>query len=117
MEDRIKTAVENMGGITVIKIEGDLTAAAQEQLDADYATATASGASRIVIAFRETDHINSAGIGVLIGLVMECRQKDQVMRFAHPSAHFRRIFDIVGLSRYVGVFSTFEEALVEWSES
>ncbi|MBT4499840.1 MAG: STAS domain-containing protein [Gemmatimonadetes bacterium] len=115
MEDRIKTAVENVDGTAVIKIEGDLTAAAQEQLDADYATAIVSGASRIVIAFRETDHINSAGVGILIGLVMECRNKDIGMRFAHPSPHFRRIFDIVGLSRYVEIFPTLEKALVDFT--
>ena len=115
MEDRIETAVENVDGTAVIKIEGDLTAAAQEQLDAAYATATAAGASRIVIAFRETDHINSAGIGILIGLVMECRKRDLVMRFVHPSPHFRRIFEIVGLNRYVEVFPSLEEALADFS--
>jgi len=114
MEDHIETAVENVDGIAVIKIEGDLTAAAQEQLDGAYATA-AAGTSRIVIAFRETDHINSAGIGILIGLVMECRKNDLVMRFAHPSPHFRRIFDIVGLSRYVEVFPALEEALADFT--
>lgn len=107
----METAVESVNDTAVIRIEGDLTAAGAETLEATFAAATSAGAARILVAFRDADHINSAGIGILIGLVMECRKRNLAMGLAHPSAHFRRIFDIVGLSRYVDVHVSVDEAL------
>ena len=109
--EQIETAVQTVGDVAVITVEGDLTAFSHEPLEQSY-RASSSNHAKILISFREEDHINSAGIGVLIGLVMETRQKSQKMRFAHPSPHFRKIFDIVGLCRYVEIFASVEEALV-----
>ena len=113
MEERIETAVEHVNDVAVIRVAGDLTAAAQEQLETAYATASASAGAGVVLAFCESDHINSAGIGLLIGLVMEARKAGQAMRLVHPSEHFRKIFDIVGLSRYVQVHASVDEALAD----
>jgi anti-anti-sigma factor len=110
MNERIETAIEHLGSTTVIHITGDLTAGAQEPLGAAVTAAGAAGASRIILAFRETDHINSAGIGVLISLIMECRQHGRTLSLVHPSSHFRRIFDLVGLTRYLKVFPDLAEA-------
>jgi len=115
IENRIDTTTERVNDVTVITILGDLNAAVQEQVDATYAAAIADGTSKIVIVFRAEDHINSAGIGLLIGLVMECRNGARAVHFVHPAEHFRKIFDIVGLSRYAPVFSTLDEALAHFA--
>ncbi len=111
IENRIETTTERVNDVAVITIAGDLNAAAQEQIDATYAAAIADGTCKVVVVFHTEDHINSAGIGVLIGLVMESRNTARAVHFVHPAEHFRKIFDIVGLSRYAPVFSTLDEAL------
>lgn len=111
MTERAEIAVDRLGDAAVVRVQGDLTAADADTLEAQYATAADSGANRILISFREGDHINSAGIGVLIGLVMNCRQRNLAMVLVHPAAHFRKIFDLVGLSRYVAVFESVPQAL------
>jgi anti-anti-sigma factor len=107
----METTTERVNDVVVITIAGDLNAAAQEQLDATYAAAITDDTCKIVVVFHSEDHINSAGIGGLIGLVMECRNSGRAVHFVHPAEHFRKIFDIVGLSRYAPVFSTLDEAL------
>ena len=115
-QEHCNVVTELTGDVAVLTIEGDLTAAAEVHVEESFAAALTAGAGRLVISFREDDHINSAGVGILIGLVMQARERGTPMRFAQPSSHFRRIFEIVGLTRYVDVFPGVDEALDQFAQ-
>ena len=59
---------------------------------------------------RQQDFITSAGFGILIDLMSQSRHSDATLRIAHPSDHFRKIFELVGLSQHVPVLGSVEEA-------
>ena len=107
----VETKAEHRDGVHVLHVEGYLSADAHDVMEAAYAETCADGSAKIVLAFRDGDLINSAGIGILIGLVMDARENGRSVRFSHPSAHFRKIFEIVGLTKYVDVFSSIEESV------
>ena len=47
---------------------------------------------------------------MLIDLVSQSQGSEVDLRIAHPSAHFRKIFTMVGLTQHVPVFATLEDA-------
>ena len=109
MESQTKVNVRPADQVAVLEIVGDLTSSSDTVMDEAYLEAI-QGYKKLLLCFREQDFTNSAGIALLIDLVSQSQQKDVVLRIAHPSAHFRKIFDLVGLSQHVSVFATIEEA-------
>ena len=88
----IQTRVENH----TIHITGYVSSDAYEPLK----EALSQVSDRIVLSFDEKCFINSTGFAILFDLILPIKEK---VRIVHPSAHFRKVFDIVGLSRDVEV--------------
>jgi len=110
--NQIDVSTQADGDVTVIRVEGNVSTDAEEPIESAYADVCASEARHILLSFREEDYIDSAGIALIIHLAAEARDRDQVLRIAQPSKHFRRVFtDIIGLNEYVDIFASAEEAL------
>ena len=111
MSDEIQVQVRGEGNATIIDLIGDVTTFAEESINQAYQSASADGATNIIFNFRENDYINSAGIAILIGVVTEARKRDQKLLMTGLSAHFQKIFRMVGLTQYADLHSSIEEAL------
>ena len=111
MNDDIQVTVRFERGATIIDLAGDITTFAEEAINEAYHSASSDGAHNIIFNFREDDYINSAGIAILIGIVTEARKRDQRLLMTGLSAHFQKIFRMVGLTQYANVYPTLEEAL------
>jgi anti-anti-sigma factor len=107
----IQVTVRFERGATIIDLAGDVTTFAEEAINQAYHNASSDGAHNIIFNFREDDYINSAGIAILIGIVTEARKRDQRLLMTGLSAHFQKIFRMVGLTQYTDVYPTMEEAL------
>ena len=51
---------------------------------------------------------------MLIGWILPAQEQGKQVRLVHPAKHFRKVFDIVGLSKDVEVYATEEEAVAGW---
>jgi len=51
---------------------------------------------------------------VLFDLIFPLKDQGKQFRVVHPSKHFRKVFDIVGLSKDVDVFESEEKAMSDW---
>lgn len=111
MSEEIQVSVRGAGNATVIDLVGDVTTFAEEAINQAYKSASDDGARNIVFNFRENDYINSAGIAILIGVVTEARKRDQKLLMTGLSAHFQKIFRMVGLTQYADLHSSVDEAL------
>jgi anti-anti-sigma factor len=100
--------------VCIIDIKGDVTPMTAEPLEAAYKNATVSGAQKLVLTFDPASYINSGGIAVLIGIVSASNKKGQKIRMAGLSAHFQKIFSMVGLTRYAQVFASEQSALADF---
>jgi anti-anti-sigma factor len=69
---------------------------------------------KVLLVFGGDDFINSAGLAVLFDLILPAKEKGVQFRIVHPAQHFRKVFEIVGLSKDVGVFPEEREALADW---
>lgn len=111
MSEEIQVSVRGEGDVTVIDLIGDVTTFAEEAINQAYQSASTDGAKNIVFNFRENDYINSAGIAILIGVVTEARKRDQKLLMTGLSAHFQKIFRMVGLTQYADLHPTVNDAL------
>jgi anti-anti-sigma factor len=111
MSKDIEVALSLKGDVSILAIAGDVTPVTGEVIEASYRKATAAGAKKILLLFNGENYINSGGIAILIGITAESRAAGQVIRITGLSDHFRKIFAMVGLTKYAQVFLSEEEAL------
>ncbi|OPX91756.1 MAG: STAS domain protein [Pelotomaculum sp. PtaB.Bin013] len=85
-----------------MRLSGDITSEGKEEfkkmLPPDGQTAP------VVLDFAGVDYVNSAGLALLIGLVRRCRASGCPVGAVNLSAHYRKIFHMVGLNDYITVF-------------
>ena len=103
--------VRDVNNVSVMDLKGDVTSLSEEPIKQAYLEVSKKGGGKILLVFQEEDDINSAGIAILIDIVLESQKKEEHIRIAHPSEHFRKIFALVALTDYVEIFSSEEKAL------
>ncbi|MBT7188367.1 STAS domain-containing protein [Candidatus Bathyarchaeota archaeon] len=104
--------VEHRKDVSVIQLSGYLSSEVAGPLEDAFLRI--ADFNKIVLTFHEKDFINSAGLAVLFDLILPLKDKGKVFRVVHPAAHFRKVFDIVGLSKDVDVFESEELAMEGW---
>ena len=95
--------------LVMIEIVGDLTASAEKAMDAAYQKACGYNAKNILLKFDGKSRINSAGIATIINMVTESQEKECEIFITGVSKHFRKIFELVGLTKYTTIVESEEE--------
>ena len=97
------------GDRAAIHIGGYISNDAAEPLETAFQEA--SDATKILVVFDEKCFINSTGLAILFELLLPLKDEGKDVRIVHPSQHFRKVFDIVGMSRDVRVFESEDQAI------
>ena len=105
------------GPVAVIAIVGDLTHNSESRMFGAYEKATNAKARTLIFDFSQTEYINSAGMSVIISLLTRSQEAGQEMRAFGLSPHYQKIFDMVGLMKYIKYFDTEEAARKDWPET
>jgi anti-anti-sigma factor len=107
--------IEINGKLGVFKLEGDLSAALEEPMLKAYADVDTHRPTKLLLRFVPECTINSAGIAVLISVISQARREGKHVGVAGLSPHYRKIFDLIGLTEYVEML-TDEEAVKTFME-
>ncbi|MBT4500047.1 MAG: STAS domain-containing protein [Gemmatimonadetes bacterium] len=105
-------SIDREEGVAVINLAGYLSSEVAAPLEEAFGQI--GDADKILLAFQEKDFINSAGLAVMFDLILPLKDQGKQFRIAHPAAHFRKVFDIVGMSKDADVFPSAEEARTNW---
>lgn len=70
-----------------------------------------SEAPKIVIDLCGVDHIDSEGLGILVGLCLSARNRGGDIKLASPRKHVQEALDRTRLSTLLSIYNTYEEAL------
>jgi anti-sigma B factor antagonist len=97
--------------ISIIDIQGDVSAAAEQVLTDAYAQANMPGVRVIILNFTDLAYMNSSGIGLLVTLLVRVKRQKQHLLAYGLSAHYRRIFDITRLSDAILLYDTEQDVL------
>ena len=111
MKQEIEIRLERLGRVTLFDIKGDMTVVSEPFLEEAYKNANDRGASKILLKFDQDAYINSGGIAVLIQLLAETKKNNQQIAITGLSNHFKKIFNMVGITKFARIYDTVEEGV------
>ncbi|EMM71837.1 STAS domain protein [Leptospira weilii str. 2006001855] len=111
MPDDFKVFVDLAVSIPIIHIEGEITSEADGEILGKYESIPQEKRDRVILNFHGTSYINSAGIATLISLITKASEANKKIEFAGLNEHFRKVMDIVGLTDFVLIHNSLQEAL------
>lgn len=96
--------------LAIVDLSGDVTSLAEKKLLAAYDKATAQKIKHLVFNFSKVSYINSAGMSVMITILTRSQNQGVNLSAFGLSSHFQKIFDMVGLLKYIPHFASEAEA-------
>ena len=103
--------LELEGGTAIIGMKGELTHAGEARLLTAYDKVEAAQCTNLVLDFSDIEYINSAGMSIIITLLTKSQKFDQHVCACGLSSHFQKIFDMVGLTRYIPHYNSRSNAI------
>jgi anti-anti-sigma factor len=103
--------LQKRGEVTLMDIKGDITAFSEPFLNDAYKSSKSQGARNIVINFEDKAYINSGGIAVLIQILVQTKRNNQIVGITGLSEHFKKVFQMVGITKFAAIHSSIDEAL------
>lgn len=110
MEKANEILLEQLGDVTLFNIRGDVTILSESFLNDAYEDANNRGASKILLKFEKNAYINSGGISLLIQLLAKTEQNSQQIGITGLSDHFKKIFNMVGITKFAEIYNSQAEA-------
>jgi stage II sporulation protein AA (anti-sigma F factor antagonist) len=111
MKQENEIRVERHGDVTIMDIQGDLTGASEPFVKDAYRQADKEETRKILLKFDENAYFNSDGIKVLLQILAQMKKNNQQIAITGLSKHFRKIFQMVGITKLAKICSTEGEAL------
>jgi len=97
--------------VSVIDVEGELTAFAEGVLMDAYNQASDGRVRAIILNFEGLEYMNSSGIGLMVTLLIRINRERQKLLTYGLSEHYRNIFQITRLDDAIGIYDSEEEAV------
>lgn len=91
-----KVEEEQVGDVSVIKLNGYLDAHTAPKLEHKLNELTSKGKYKILVDFKELTYISSAGLGVFMGSIEQCREHGGDIKMCQMQENVYTIFDLLG---------------------
>ena len=111
MQNKNEIKLEKHGDVMLLDIEGDITAFSEPFLNEAYKDANSEGAAKILLQVGQDAYINSGGIAVLIQILAQTKRNNQNIGITGLSDHFKKIFNMVGITKFATIHNSLDEAL------
>jgi len=97
--------------VAVLRFEGDIASTSKEAVLGTYQGLPKESTKLILLDFTGVDYINSSGIALVIQLLIEASHAGQTVCAFGLSAHFTKVFTMVGITKYARLLPNQAEAL------
>jgi anti-anti-sigma factor len=111
MADDVKVMVRKRDAVAILDMKGEVTSFADATLNSLVKSTVEEGIQCVIFNFSDVSYINSSGIAVLIGIVTGFTNKGVTFNVYGLTSHFKKIFRMIGLTQYVKVFGSENEAV------
>ena len=116
MQTETKARVEQLNSpaghpVTVLRFEGDIASTSKEAVLGTFQAQPKQTAKLVLLDFTKVDYINSSGIALVIQMLIEASNSGQKVYAFGLSPHFTKVFTMVGITKYAGLFPGQTEAL------
>ena len=90
--------------VSIIRFEGDIASTSKEAVLGTYQALPKAMYKIILLDFTKVDYINSSGIALVIQMLIEASNSGQKVYAYGLSPHFIKVFTMVGITKYAGLF-------------
>jgi anti-anti-sigma factor len=90
--------------IVVLRFSGDITSASKGAVLGTY-EALPKESKRILLDFSNAEYMNSSGIALIIQMLIQAGKAGQSVQTFGLSSHFRKVFTMVGMTKYTKLYS------------
>lgn len=90
---------------SIIDIQGEINAYAENALMDAYTQATSKGATNILLNFTDLEYMNSSGIGLLVTLLIRVQRQKQRLAAFGLTDHYKQIFDLTRLNEAILIYA------------
>ena len=116
MQSETKARVEQLTSpaghnVTALRFEGDIASTSKEAVLGSYQALSKETSKLVLLDFTKVDYINSSGIALVIQMLIEAANSGQKVYAFGLSPHFTKVFTMVGITKYAGLFPTQSDAL------
>jgi len=111
MEKPNTISIDIQDGISLMKIDGDLTSYSEPYLNDAFAQIeNRPDINRLILVFDGEAYVNSGGIAALIQVLADIDQTKTCVGIVGISDHFAKIFKLVGITKLARIFGSLDEA-------
>ncbi len=112
MEQKNEIRLERQNDIALLHIKGDITSHSEPFINEAYNRVNdQQSAGKILLHFDPDAYINSGGIAVLIQILAQTQKMKQKIGITGLSDHFKKIFQMVGITKFADIYSGLPEAI------
>lgn len=97
--------------VSVLRFEGDIASTSKDAVLGTYQALPKQTTKIVLLDFSKVDYINSSGIALVIQLLIEASNAGQKVYAFGLSPHFTKVFTMVGITKYAGLFPSQSEAM------
>jgi anti-anti-sigma regulatory factor len=97
--------------VTALRFVGDISSTSKDAVLGAYQDLPKEKVRFVLLDFSKVEYINSSGIALIIQMLIEAVGAGQMVRAFGLSAHFNKVFTMVGIPKYAALFATEAEAL------
>lgn len=109
MQTQTKSTVDQLTSpaghpVAVLRFEGDIASTSKDAVLGAYQALPKETTRLILLDFSKVDYINSSGIALVIQMLIEASNSGQKVYAYGLSPHFVKVFTMVGITKYAGLF-------------
>ncbi|HVZ82948.1 MAG TPA: STAS domain-containing protein [Terracidiphilus sp.] len=97
--------------VSVLRYEGDIASTSKDAVLGTYQSLPKATTKLVLLDFSKVDYINSSGIALVIQMLIEASNSGQKVYAFGLSPHFTKVFTMVGITKYAGLFPGEAEAM------
>ena len=116
MQSETKARVDQLnspGGhsVAALRFQGDISSTSTDAVLGSYQSLPKEKVRFVLLDFTKVDYINSSGMALVIQMLIEASRSGQKVSTFGLSPHFTKVFTMVGIPKYAGIFSSQADAL------
>jgi anti-anti-sigma factor len=113
---RISVEIREFCGIASIRLSGDLTADAVQEVEDLFSRLGDHGAHRVLLDFANVRVVEAQAVPILVGIVVALRTRGGELRIVNAKEDVVKLLGHRRLRRFFGVSTTVEEAVSTLAE-
>ncbi len=117
MSESIQVVTKIVPAYAALHLKGHINTFAEEPIQGEIEKLLEMKCPLILMDFSEVEHINSAGITILIGEAGRVRDRGAQLAAYGLSEHYRKIFLMVGLEEFILLGEDGESLVRQWQRA